>query len=82
VIDSAKDQAGSALSPDDLIAPQKVTFTFSAHVSAATQSLEEEGPHDYQFECTLDDASYKACNSPMTYEMEAGKHNFVVRLVP
>jgi hypothetical protein len=81
VIDSAVDQAGKTLSPGDLIAPQKVTFTFSAHASAATQALEEEGPFDYQFECGLDGASYKACSSPMTYDMNAGKHNFEVKLV-
>jgi hypothetical protein len=82
MIDSAKDQAGNALSPGDLIAPQKVTFTFSAEASETSQAFEEEGPQDYQFECALDDESFSSCSSPLTYAMENGKHNFVVRLVP
>ena len=82
VIDSALDQAGNALSPGDLISPQKVTFTFSAHASNTPEALEEEGPQDYEFECALDDESYSSCSSPMLYDMEAGKHNFEVRLVP
>jgi hypothetical protein len=81
VIDSAVGQAGNALSPGDLISPQKVTFTFSAHASNTTEALEEEGPQDYEFECALDDATYKACSSPMIYDMQAGKHNFEVKLV-
>jgi hypothetical protein len=81
VIESATDEVGNSLSPDDLIAPQKVTFTFSAQASETTQALEEGGPQTYEFECALDDESFTACSSPMTYEMEKGKHNFVVRLV-
>jgi hypothetical protein len=81
VIDSAVDQAGNDLSPGDLISPQKVTFTFSAHASNTTESLAEKGPQGYVFECALDDESYSSCNSPMTYDMTAGKHNFEVRLV-
>ena len=82
VIDSAVDQAGNALSPGDLISPQEVTFTFSAHASNTTEALEEEGQQDYEYECALDDESYSSCSSPMLYDMEAGKHNFEVRLVP
>ena len=81
VIDSAVDQAGNALAPGDLISPQKVTFTFSAQANETIQNLEEEGPNDYEFECAVDDASFNSCSSPMTYTMEEGKHNFVVRLV-
>jgi hypothetical protein len=81
VIDSAEDQAGNDLSPGDLIVPQKVTFTFSLKASQTAEALEEEGPHDYGFECALDHESFSSCTSPMTYDMEAGKHNFVVRLV-
>ena len=81
VIDSAVGQAGNALSPGDFISPQKVTFTFSAHASNTTESLAEKGPQGYVFECALDDESYSSCNSPMTYDMTAGKHNFEVRLV-
>ena len=80
-IDSAVGQAGNALSPGDFISPQKVTFTFSAHASNTTESLAEKGPQGYVFECALDDESYSSCNSPMTYDMTAGKHNFEVRLV-
>jgi hypothetical protein len=82
VIDSAVDQAGNSLSPGDLIAPQKVTFTFSAQANETTQAFEEEGPNDYQYVCALDDESFSSCSSPMSYTMEMGKHNFVVRLVP
>jgi len=46
------------------------------------EALEEEGPQDYEFECALDDESYSSCSSPMLYDMEAGKHNFEVRLLP
>ena len=81
VIESAVDETGNSLSQGDLIIPQKVTFTFSADASEATQAFEEEGPQDYEFECALDDESFNACSSPMTYEMEKGKHDFVVRLV-
>ena len=81
-IDSAVDEAGNSLSQGDLIIPQKVTFTFSANASEATQALEGGSAKDYQFECSVDDESFKACSSPMTYAMETGKHNFVVRLVP
>jgi hypothetical protein len=82
VIESATDELGNALSPGDLIAPQKVTFEFSAQASETTQAFEKEGPQDYQYECALDDESFSGCSSPMTYAMEEGKHNFVVRLVP
>ena len=82
VIDSALDQAGNALSPGDLISPQEVTFTFSAQANDTIQSLEEEGINDYEFECAVDDESFNSCSSPMTYAMEDGKHNFVVRLAP
>jgi hypothetical protein len=82
VINSAVGQTGNALSPGDLIAPQKVTFTFSAEANETSPAFEEEGPHDYQFECAVDDASFSTCSSPMTYDMELGKHNFVVRLAP
>ena len=82
VIDSAVDQAGNNLSPDDLIVPQEVTFRFSAQANETSQAFEEEGPNDYDFECALDDESFNTCSSPMTYPMEIGKHNFVVRLVP
>jgi hypothetical protein len=81
VIESALDEAGNSLSPGDLIVPQKVTFSFSAQASETVQTLEEEGQQDYQYECALDDESFSSCNSPMTYEMEAGEHDFVVRLV-
>jgi hypothetical protein len=81
VIDSAVDQLGNPLSPGDLISPQEVTFTFSTQTNETTQNLEEEGAQDYQYECALDEESFSSCNSPMTYEMEAGKHDFVVRLV-
>jgi hypothetical protein len=81
VIESAVDEAGNALSQDDLIAPQKVTFTFSAQSNETTQNPEEQGSQDYQFECALDDEPFSACSSPMTYTMEKGTHDFVVRLV-
>ncbi len=82
LIESAVDEEGNSLSSGDLIAPQEVTFKFSAQASETSQAFEEEGPQDYQFECALDDQSFIACNSPMTYVMEKGKHDFVVRLVP
>jgi len=69
------------LSPGELIVPQKVTFTFFAHANDTTQDLEEEGPPTYKFECALDDQSFSACSSPMSYSMDIGKHNFVVKLV-
>ena len=81
VIESAADEAGNSLSPDDIISPQEVTFQFSAQASETSPAFEEEGPQDYQYECALDDESFSGCSSPMTYAMEAGKHNFVVRLV-
>jgi hypothetical protein len=81
-IESATDELGNNLSPGDLIAPQEVTFAFSAQANETSQAFEEEGPQDYQFECALDDESFSGCSSPMTYAMEIGKHNFVVRLVP
>ena len=81
IIESAVDEAGNSLTLDDLITPQKVTFTFSALENDTTKSLEGQGPQDYQFECALDDESFASCNSPMTYEMDVGKHDFVVRLV-
>jgi hypothetical protein len=74
---SALDAAGNTLSPDDIITPQEVTFRFS--VQASETVIEEADP---QFECALDDESYNGCSSPMTYLMEEGRHNFVVRLVP
>jgi hypothetical protein len=77
VIESAVDAAGNTLSPDDIIIPQEVTFTFS--VQASETVIEEADP---QFECALDDESFNACSSPMTYAMEEGKHDFVVKLVP
>ena len=82
VIDSAVDEVGNALSPGDVISPQKVTFTFSTQANETIQNLEEEGPNDYEFECAVDDASFNSCSSPMTYAIEEGKHDFVVRLVP
>jgi hypothetical protein len=82
VIDSAVDQQGNNLTPNDLIAPQKVTFTFSAQVTESTQASEEEGPQDYRFECALDDESFSGCSSPTTYSLEKGEHDFVVRLAP
>jgi len=82
VIKSAIDELGNSLSPDDVIAPQKVTFTFTAEANETSQAFEEEGPQDYQFQCALDDGSFSSCSSPMAYSMEMGKHNFVVRLVP
>ena len=78
VINSAVDQLGNDLSPGDLIVPQKVTFTFSAQANETTQ-IRNDSP-DYKFECAVDDASFSACSSPMTYTMDVGKHNFVVRL--
>ena len=81
VIDSAVDEEGEPLSPGDLIAPQEVTFTFSAHGSETSQSFEVKSTQGHQFECALDDESFSSCSSPMTYGMEAGKHDFVVRLV-
>jgi len=80
VIESAVDEAGNSLSQGDLIIPQKVTFTFSADASGATQAFEEEGSQDYEFECALDDDSFSSCNSPQTINMEDGKHTLVVRL--
>ena len=77
MIESATDQLGNALSPNDIISPQEVTFKFS--VQASETAIEEADP---QFECALDDESFNACSTPMTYLMEEGKHNFVVRLVP
>jgi hypothetical protein len=82
VIKSATDELGNSLSPNDIIAPQKVTFTFTAEANETSQAFEEEGPQDYQFQCALDHESFSSCNSPMTYTMEKGKHNFVVRLGP
>ena len=82
LIESAVDEAGNNLSPGDLIVPQKVTFRFSAEANETSQAFEEEGPNDYEFECALDDESFDTCSSPMTYAMENGKHNLVVRLVP
>ena len=73
-------QDPGSVTPGDLINPQEVTFTFSASESEAVQSGERT-PVDHQFECALDDESFSSCNSPMTYEMEAGKHDFIVRLV-
>jgi hypothetical protein len=80
VIKSAIDELGNSLSPDDVIVPQKVTFTFTAEANETSQAFEEEGPQDYQFQCALDDESFSSCSSPMSYTMEMGKHNFVVRL--
>jgi hypothetical protein len=77
VIDSAIDAAGNTLSPDDIISPQEVTFKFS--VQGNETAIEEADP---QFECAVDDEQFNACSSPMTYLMEKGKHNFVVKLVP
>jgi hypothetical protein len=77
VIESAIDAAGNTLSPDDIISPQEVTFKFS--VQGSETVIEEADP---QFECALDDESFNACSSPMTYLMEKGKHDFVVKLVP
>jgi hypothetical protein len=82
VIKSAVGEAGDTLSPGDLIVPQKVTFTFSAEANETSQAFEEEGPQDYQYECALDNEQFSACSSPMTYNMDLGKHNFVVKLVP
>jgi hypothetical protein len=79
LIESATDQQGKTLSPGDLIAPGEVTFTFSAQANEA--AADPQNSEDYQFECALDDESFSSCNSPMTYTMEEGKHDFVVRLV-
>jgi hypothetical protein len=81
VIDSAVDEAGNSLSQDDSIGPQKVTFTFSANVNETSENSGEQVTQDYQYECALDDESFSSCNSPVTYEMQAGKHDFTVRLV-
>jgi hypothetical protein len=64
-----------------MIAPGEVTFTFSTETSLSTQGSQTD-PQDYAFECALDDESFDSCNSPVTYKMEEGKHDFVVRLVP
>jgi hypothetical protein len=82
VIKSAIDELGNSLSPDDVIAPQKVTFTFTAQANETSPAFEEEGPQDYQYQCALDDESFGSCSSPMTYTMEKGEHNFIVRLAP
>jgi len=81
VIQSATGEVGNALSPGELIVPQKVTFTFFAHANETGQDLEEEGPPNYKFECALDDQSFSVCSSPMSYSMDIGKHNFVVKVV-
>jgi hypothetical protein len=80
-IESAEDEEGELLSPGDTIAPGEVIFTFSAKTDE-TSLDSQENSQDYQYECALDGESFSSCNSPMTYEMEAGKHDFVVRLVP
>ena len=81
VIKSAEDEEGEPLSRGDLIAPGEVTFTFSTEAGLTTQGSQADS-QDYEFECALDDESFNLCSSPMTYEMEAGKHDFVVRLIP
>jgi len=80
VIESAVDAVGNSLSEGDLIAPQKVTFTFSADANETAENS-EQGAQDYKYECALDSESFSPCNSPTTYEMQEGKHDFVVRLV-
>ena len=81
VIESAQDEEGEPLSQGDMIAPGEVTFTFSTETSLSTRSSQADS-QDYAFECALDDESFNSCNSPVTYNMEEGKHDFVVRLVP
>jgi hypothetical protein len=81
VIESAEDQEGEPLSPGDIIAPGEVTFTFSTEAGLTPQDSQTDLP-DYEFECALDEESFSSCNSPMTYNMEEGKHDFVVRLIP
>ena len=81
VIESAEDEEGEPLSRGDMIAPGEVTFTFSTEAGLTTQDSQADS-QDYEFECALDDESFNLCSSPMTYEMEEGKHDFVVRLVP
>ena len=81
VIDSAEDEEGEPLSPGDIIAPGEVTFTFSTEAGLTPQDSQADS-QDYEFECALDDESFNSCSSPMTYNMEEGKHDFVVRLVP
>ena len=81
VIASAEDEEGEPLSRGDLIVPGEVTFTFSAEPGLTLQGSQADS-QDYEFECALDDESFNSCNSPMTYNMEAGKHDFVVKLVP
>jgi hypothetical protein len=81
VIESAIDEEGELLSPGDLIVPQKVTFTFSAQASETTQNNEQDSAQDYEFECALDDESFSSCNSPITYDLDKGKHDFVVKVV-
>ncbi|TLX65792.1 MAG: hypothetical protein E6L03_10700 [Thaumarchaeota archaeon] len=82
VIDSAIDEAGNSLSPGDLIVPQKVTFTFSAQGTETTQNVQKGSSiQEDKFECALDDESFSSCSSPMSYAMEKGKHDFVVKLV-
>jgi hypothetical protein len=78
VIESAEDQEGEPLSPGDIIAPGEVTFTFSATKIDSTDT--PVNPQTYNFECALDDETYSACSSPMTIQMDDGKHTFVVRL--
>ena len=79
VIESAEDEEGEPLSPGDIIAPGEVTFTFSTEAGITPQDSQADS-QDYEFECALDDVSFNSCKSPMTYAMENGKHNFVVRL--
>ena len=81
VITSAEDEEGEPLSPGDIIAPGEVTFTFSQE-GETTQTFEKEGSQNYEFECALDDEPFSSCTSPMTYALEVGKHNFVVRVSP
>ena len=50
--------------------------------SESTPASEKKDPQDYQFECALDDESFSPCSSPMSYNMDMGKHNFVVRIAP
>jgi hypothetical protein len=81
LIESAVDEEGEPLSQGDLIAPQEVTFTFSAQANEKSQNSGVENRQDHQFECALDAGSFNECSSPTTYKLEQGKHDFVVRLV-
>ena len=81
VIESAEDEEGEPLSRGDMIAPGEVTFTFSTEAGLTPQDSQADS-QDYEFECALDDESFNLCSSPMTCEMEEGKHDFVVRLGP